>query len=74
MLCHDSLFAGFSEGELAEINVLERDREKVTKEDDAERSFGEEDEDIISDNVQLELLTKRHSKDRLLAHLNMNSI
>ena len=74
MLCHDSFFAGFSEGELAEINVLERDREKVTKEDDAERSFGEEDENIISDNVQLELLTKRHSKDRLLAHLNMNSV
>ena len=74
VLCRDSFFAGFSEGELAEINVLERDREKVTKEDDAERSFGEEDEDIISDNVQLELLAKRHSKDRLLAHLNMNSV
>ena len=39
VLCHDSFFAGFSEGELAEINVLERDREKVTKEDEAERSF-----------------------------------
>ena len=65
---------GFLEGELAEINVLERDLEKVTKEDDAELSFGEEDEDIISDNVQLELLAKRHSKDRLLAHLNMNSV
>ena len=73
VLCRDSFFAGFSEGELAEINVLERDREKVTKEDDAELSFGEEDEDI-SDNVQLELLAKRHSKDRLLAHLNMNSV
>ena len=70
----DSFFAGFSEGELAEINVLESDREKVTQEDDAERSFGEEDEDIIYDNVQLELLTKHHSKDLLLAHLNINSV
>ena len=69
-----SFFAGFSEGELAEINVLKRDRGKVTQEDDAERSFGEEDEDIISDNVQLELLGKHHSKDFLLAHLNINSV
>ena len=70
----DSFFAGFSEGELAEINVLESDREKFTQEDDAERSFGEEDEDIIYDNVQLELLAKHHSKDLLLAHLNINSV
>ena len=54
----DSFFAGLSEGELAEINVPESDREKVTQEDDAERSFGDEDEDIIYGNVQLELLTK----------------
>ena len=54
----DSFFVGLSEGELAEINVPESDREKVTQEDDAERSFGNEDEDIIYGNVQLELLTK----------------
>ena len=70
----DSFFAEVLEGELAEINVLERDREKVTQENVAERSFGEEDEDIISDNAQFELLRKHHSKDLLLAHLNINSV
>ena len=60
------------EGELAKINVLERDQQKVAQENIAERTF--EDEDIISDGAQLELLRKHHSKDLLLAHLSINSV
>ena len=44
-------------GELAKINVLERDHEKVTQENIATRTFEVENEDIISDGAQLELLT-----------------
>ena len=55
----DSFFAEVSkgEGELAKINVLERDQEKVTQENIATWTFEVENEDIISDGAQLELLT-----------------
>ena len=68
----DPFFVQDSEGEvLSSImvdNLPECDQEKLHA---AELS---EDEEIISENAQFELLRRYHSKDLLIAHLNINSI
>ena len=70
----DSFFAQDSEGEvlssIMEVNSSECENEKL-QENTAELS---EDEEIISENAQLELLRRYHSKDLLIAHLNINSV
>lgn len=53
-----------------EVNSSECENEKL-QENTAELS---EDEEIISENAQLELLRRYHSKDLLIAHLNINSV